>query len=30
VLDTALAAAKRKRDEADVDIAAICAVVDTR
>ena len=29
-LDTALAAAKRKRDEADVDIAAITAVVDTR
>ncbi|MFT6812940.1 MAG: hypothetical protein ACJASK_001564, partial [Ilumatobacter sp.] len=30
VLDTALAAAKRKRDEADVDIAAITAVVDAR
>jgi hypothetical protein len=30
VLDTALGAAKRKRDEADVDIAAITAVVDAR
>ncbi|MFT5434805.1 MAG: hypothetical protein ACI9OJ_005519, partial [Myxococcota bacterium] len=29
-LDTALATAKRKRDEADVDIAAITAVVDAR
>ena len=29
-LDTALAAAKRKRDEADLEIAAITAVVDSR
>ena len=30
VLDVVLAAAKRKRDEADLEIAAVAAVVDSR